>query len=119
MSSTVDVPCGQERIFGVYPKCCLCCHQCAVCRLRLHSRPRSTARHEKTSEQEELERVQLEKQAAAALKRRNAEAVKHVRQPPAPAVAHSNRPLTEPQPLELCTSKRRRMHGMETRSMVR
>ena len=59
-----------------------------------------------------------EKEAAAALRRRNAAAVKHVLAPPPPAPTHSSRPLTEPQPLELNTSKRRRMHGMETRSMV-
>ncbi|KAL4458132.1 hypothetical protein ABPG75_012997 [Micractinium tetrahymenae] len=85
---------------------------------RLHSRQRAHTGEQKSSEQLELERLEQEKAAAAALRRHNAETVKHVLGAPPPPVVHSSRPLTEPVELELCTSKRRRMHSMETRSMA-
>ena len=85
---------------------------------RLHSSLRAHPPAHKTSEQLELERVEREKAEAAALRRRNAAAVKAVLAPPPPPVAHSSKPLTEPVGVELCTSKRPRLHGMETRSMV-
>ena len=62
--------------------------------------------------------MEREKAEAAALRRKNAAAVKAVLAPPPPPVAHSSKPLTEPVGVELCTSKRHRVHGMETRSMV-
>lgn len=89
------------------------------CSPRLHPRQRAHTGEHKTSEQLELERVEQEKAAAAALRRHNAETFKHVLGAPPPPVAHSSRPLTEPMELELCTSKRKRLHSMETRSMVR
>lgn len=61
--------------------------------------------------------MEREKEAVAALRRHNAETFKHVLGAPPPPVTHSNRPLTEPVDLELCTSKRQRLHSMETRSM--
>ncbi|PRW18368.1 TPX2-like isoform X2 [Chlorella sorokiniana] len=85
---------------------------------RLHSLMRLHHGGQKTSEQLELERVEREKAEAAALRRKNAAAVKAVLAPPPPPVAHSTKPLTEPVGVELCTSKRHRMHGMETRSMA-
>lgn len=89
-----------------------------MCRPQLPSRPRSAASQLKTSEEFDLERAEGEAEAAAALRRRNAEGVRRVLQPPPPAVAHSSRPLTQPVALELHTFKRRRMHSMSTRSMV-
>lgn len=89
------------------------------CSPRLRSRQRAHTGEHKTSEQLELERVEQEKVAAAALRRHNAETFKHVLGAPPPPVVHSSRPLTEPVAVELSTSRRRRMHSMETRSMVR
>ena len=71
----------------------------------------------KTSEQLELERLERERQQAAQLRRQNAAALQSVLQQPAPPPAHSSKPLTQPVGLELRTSKRQRVHGMETRSM--
>ncbi|KAI7845191.1 hypothetical protein COHA_001235 [Chlorella ohadii] len=85
---------------------------------RLHSSLRSYPAAHKTSEQLELERVEREKAEAAALRRKNAAAVKAVLAPPAPPVAHSSKPLTEPVGMELSTTMRHRVHGMETRSMA-
>ena len=99
---------------------CPCSPLCCCFRSpRLHSRQRAHPGELKTSEQLELEAVAREKEEAARLRRRNAQAVKHVLQPAPPPVVYSSKPLTEPVGVELCTSKRRRrMHSMETRSMV-
>lgn len=103
-----------------WPTWCSLSHNAHLpaCSPRLHSSLRSYPAAHKTSEQLELERVEREKAEAAALRRKNAAAVKAVLAPPAPPVAHSSKPLTEPVGMELSTTMRHRVHGMETRSMV-
>ena len=84
----------------------------------LHAHLRSCHHAVKTTEEMQLEQLQREREEVAALRLRNAEAFKHVLQPPPPPVVHSNKPLTEPVDVQLRTSKRQRVHGMETRSMA-
>lgn len=82
----------------------------------LRARLRSCGHEVKSSEELEVERLQQEKEEAARLRKRNAEAVKAVLQPPPPPAVHSTKPLTKPVGVELRTAKRQRQHSMATRS---